>query len=372
MTITYADGSSFDFGGTTYVKDKWYKESVTRPLPPPASRGINPYLFARGEVSGTFPESATYLCAADIEGVIPSPIRAYATERAHEALIQAIHSNAKASLGQTAVEWNKTLSTVASTVETVLETIYLARKGRWADVAKVVADVDAYGPNSKRYIDLKDPAKSVANKWLTVTYGLAPTIQDARDACNVFGRPFVFGGRKAYGRSFGTASKGIGDLNGYNDFTFERAAFVSCEVGAIVRVTNPNLLLASELGVINPALIAWQVTPWSFLVDQVIDISSYLSSLTDEMGFGIESSYHVIKCVATELRSHFRRSNTYDPWEPSATSPSAWRRGYEQRRVPGLPGRQRFPGLLKLNVNAASMGNYLMLAIQNGSNLLRS
>lgn len=53
---------------------------------------------------------------------------------------------------------------------------------------------------------------------------------------------------------------------------------------ATVKCTNPNLLLANRLGIINPQLWLWDAMPWSFVLDWWFPIGSFLSNFTASVG----------------------------------------------------------------------------------------
>lgn len=50
------------------------------------------------------------------------------------------------------------------------------------------------------------------------------------------------------------------------------------------RVANPNAWLAERAGLINPAAVAWDLVPWSFLVGMFVNIGALVNSITDYMG----------------------------------------------------------------------------------------
>lgn len=56
---------------------------------------------------------------------------------------------------------------------------------------------------------------------------------------------------------------------------------------ANVRVTNPNLWLANRLGVINPARVAWDIVPWSWVVGMFVNVNQMVSSVTDQVGLSV-------------------------------------------------------------------------------------
>lgn len=55
----------------------------------------------------------------------------------------------------------------------------------------------------------------------------------------------------------------------------------------IARLDAPLTASAEKLGLINPALVAWELVPFSFIVDWFIPIGSYLDSLTTFAGYTI-------------------------------------------------------------------------------------
>lgn len=56
---------------------------------------------------------------------------------------------------------------------------------------------------------------------------------------------------------------------------------------ADVSVSNPNLLLLNQLGLINPAAILWDAVPWSFVIDWWANFGQVAQSFTDFYGLSI-------------------------------------------------------------------------------------
>jgi hypothetical protein len=72
---------------------------------------------------------------------------------------------------------------------------------------------------------------------------------------------------------------------------------------ASVAVTNPNLWLLNRLGLINPLTVAWDLVPWSFVVNMFVNVNSVLSSLTDTVGLTIsDGSYTRSSSLLSEQR----------------------------------------------------------------------
>lgn len=58
---------------------------------------------------------------------------------------------------------------------------------------------------------------------------------------------------------------------------------------ARVRISNPNLWLLNRLGLINPAVVAWDLVPWSFVVNMFANVNTMISSITDEVGLTMDA-----------------------------------------------------------------------------------
>lgn len=100
----------------------------------------------------------------------------------------------------------------------------------------------------------------------------------------------------------------------------------SCSMGAVVHVDNPGLYRASSAGLINPLSVAWELVPFSFLIDWFVPVGSLISSLTDLVGVSLEKDY------TTNFRVHEHG--------PEIT----FFRDYGQAGWPYLPVRYRTSG----------------------------
>lgn len=73
----------------------------------------------------------------------------------------------------------------------------------------------------------------------------------------------------------------------------KRESFV--QYGVRVKVTNPNLFLANQLGLVNPAVVAADLVPFSFVLDWFVNLNDFLSYSTDFLGLELdESSYTTV------------------------------------------------------------------------------
>lgn len=62
-------------------------------------------------------------------------------------------------------------------------------------------------------------------------------------------------------------------------------------VQAEVSISDPILYRTNQLGLVNPAAVAWELVPFSFLVDWFIGVGSWLNGLTDFVGLSLQKSF---------------------------------------------------------------------------------
>lgn len=78
-----------------------------------------------------------------------------------------------------------------------------------------------------------------------------------------------------------------GDSSQYLQTTYSGRGRVT--IAAKVAISNPNLWLANRLGLINPAVVAWDLVPWSFVVNMFVNVNQVLGSLTDTVGLTLSN-----------------------------------------------------------------------------------
>lgn len=89
----------------------------------------------------------------------------------------------------------------------------------------------------------------------------------------------------------------VNDHDQYLNFAINRHSTevkFSLLIQAEVAVNNPNLWLLNRMGVVNPALIAWQLVPYSFVVDWFINLEQVVSSYTDFYGLSVQKAFRTL------------------------------------------------------------------------------
>jgi hypothetical protein len=147
--------------------------------------------------------------------------------------------------------------------------------------------------HSKKAPTLRVSAKGFANNVLETTFGWLPLAKDISDAVEVLQSPIPLGhvngsasSRYYYQKTLWGARPQDGFTSDEHDYT------VKYKLGCSVRVTNPNLYLANQLGFVNVASIAWDAVPFSFVVDWFANVGEFLSQFSDFAGVTLSDQYN--------------------------------------------------------------------------------
>lgn len=168
-------------------------------------------------------------------------------------------------LAQNVAEYRQTCSLFSGLANDIYQTFRSLRRGRIPR-----------GPASW--------SKSAANRWLEYQYGLKPVLSDlfkvVEDLATVNPPPVYRrfrATRNINGRTF-SPNPAPYVLTRASSYTWS----LRSRVTAII--STGSIRRASEYGVINPAVLAWELIPYSFVIDWMIPVGDYLSSLDALVG----------------------------------------------------------------------------------------
>lgn len=159
-------------------------------------------------------------------------------------------------------------------------------------------------PNSVKRVK---KGKELANGWLELEFGWKPLVQDVYAAVELYrnglasrGQMVVATGSKSgYYKPVGSSFE-----NRYSNLIQNQLApRIKSRSYGVVR--DPNLFTLNELGLANPALLAWQLLPFSFVVDWFLPISQILGMMSNRIGI---SNYAVCVVYETNQASKWRCS----------------------------------------------------------------
>lgn len=159
--------------------------------------------------------------------------------------------------------------------------------------------VSPYGYARERQIqDVHETSRALANLWLEFWFGWKPAVSDIYAAMEVLDAPFKATRVRGHGKAgsvrvFGGASPATEVITQSDVY---RTRF-----GGDVEVTNPNLRLMQQLGILNPAVVALDLVPWSFVAGWFFNLQEYFSSWTDFAGLALHRAYVVQKTDSSQI-----------------------------------------------------------------------
>lgn len=174
------------------------------------------------------------------------------------------------------------------------------RRRNFAHLEKILnAPVPKQVLNSKR-------GKELSSGWLELEFGWKPLVQDVYTAVELYRGTIVRHGQLVKSQRFGDKFERKRSMQTTENEIVSMSNRVSARAYGIV--SNPSAFTLNQLGLLNPALLAWQLFPFSFVVDWFLPISRILGHLTNNVGL---SSY--IICTTSE-RSTTYKYNCEGPW----------------------------------------------------------
>jgi len=207
-----------------------------------------------------------------------------ATNKAYSKLVDKVHGT-RADLGTTLAESREAVNMIVDRATWLGKAYKQLRKGNFRGFINTIGMKAKPKHRRTRWTRPKD----ASGLWLEYWMGWAPTVGDIHAATEVIMKgprgsqpyPVRAGARTSVQKRY---SERDGEF-----YTWTGVARV--HNGAMVKVTNENLATLGELGLLNPAVVAWNVVPFSFMVDWFGNIGSVLSSYTDFMGYELTGTW---------------------------------------------------------------------------------
>jgi hypothetical protein len=194
----------------------------------------------------------------------------------------------KAALGVFAAEWRESLNLVAQRGIGLWSAYRDFRRGRFRSGLRKLS----VSPKRKHRGKLRNSADEAAGLWLEYWFGWSPMVSDIQTAVSELASPLPQNA-SYYGSASDTLIVSVPQSN-VNSFGYSGQIDVRFSTGAQFSLDNPNTYLANQLGLLNPATVAWELIPFSFLADWAFDVSSFLESFSDFAGLTVSKSWNNI------------------------------------------------------------------------------
>lgn len=168
-----------------------------------------------------------------------------------------------------------------------------------------------------------------SNTWLAYTYGLRPLLQDvygALEALDKRNKPLV----PIYTVRSGTRQDVMTEVWFAKPKYYRRASGTITVSGCIeFSVNNPLLKILDSVGLVNPLSIAWELVPFSFVVDWFLPVGQVIQNVVPPQGVDFQSGWVSFKCRGGMLSTThipYFIPNALPDWSTSARSLETWKR----------------------------------------------
>jgi hypothetical protein len=212
----------------------------------------------------------------------------------NQALVKALAkmSDAKTNLPVMFAEKAKTSDLILGKANQIYRAYRYFRRGNFKAVAQT----------------LNITRRSVHKTWLEYKYGWMPLLMDVKNSAEFFAQQH-FGGRQAKftvsetvvdqpaevtTKSF-DPTYSVGSWFGWTSIRGVKTIKIKIEC----EIDNPHLNAIQQLGLTNPALVAWELVPFSFVFDWFFSVGDYLQGLTAMQGISVKRAFSSRLAVLT-------------------------------------------------------------------------
>jgi len=140
----------------------------------------------------------------------------------------------------------------------------------------------------------RNQSELLGNTWLEYQYGWKPLLSDLYGSVEAFRQGVVPPGRIYHltAQVSNETTQTFPPINAsFNDKLKSRKEnrklkrSSKAKAGVYVQVTSPMAATLQQLGLLNPLSLAWELLPYSFVVDWFLPIGSYLGALSSSLGY---------------------------------------------------------------------------------------
>lgn len=178
----------------------------------------------------------------------------------------------KTNLAQSLAEYKQTQNMFLSNAKAIADSFRSLKRGNVPGAMKALG------------LKPKQLRGTISNRWLELRYGWVPLLQDLHGSVEelqtAFNRPWfrrIKVRDKTENRQVGSVPGPIPEIK----ISYDYQHIESAQAVAYVRGNPPT---ETRLGFTNPANLAWELLPYSFVVDWFIPIGDWLNAMDAERG----------------------------------------------------------------------------------------
>lgn len=194
-----------------------------------------------------------------------------------------------AQLGAFIAEGKQSYGMVANRATGIYRSYRQLRRGNFRGFLKELS-VD---PKRKHRSKTRAFAHETSGLWLEYWFGWSPSVNDMFAAVEQLNR--TLSAERLHGIGMSWLPERVsqsGATAAVRRETCKGKLFV--KTGATCRLVNPDAALSASLGLANPLSIAWEVVPFSFVVDWFTKFGNVLNAKTDFLGIELMKAYTTV------------------------------------------------------------------------------
>jgi hypothetical protein len=223
-------------------------------------------------------------------------------------------ANMKINVAQAFAERRQTANLLINSVNRFVTFAVFMRRGNFSAARRALGKRQAYFGATRWPQDLvrRPTAKTFSNFWLEYSYGWRPLLSDIYGAAELIAqtatksRPTKVSGAAAdgYQKTIEATQYGVTASVNVNVKYLARCALYF----DIADYVADSL---KSTGISNPALLAWELLPYSFVVDWFLPVGSYLNKLNASSGLKFVKGHTSVKTSCTEYSTHKSNIHSY-------------------------------------------------------------
>lgn len=266
----------------------------------------------------------------------------------------------------------QTAEMFAKTAERIADSISAIRRGDFTRAAEAVG-IPLLPQRKRKRMNQRyrrDPKSSVSGNWLELQYGWQPLLQDCYGAAELIAqkqaRELVASVRSRASIKRDSSWKQTANLHPTQKLYYHDKISYEVRYGVWFSTDDNNVHTMAQIGLLNPATIAWELLPYSFVVDWFIPFGNYVNSWDATVGLSFRKGFCTTFFRGTQ---NFTLSMNYVhnpcPWEVEIGSGAGSYEKVECRRTPltSFP-RLSFPSF-KNPVSKTHLANAIALLRQS-------